>query len=157
MLNRSIQSLHQTRSEPDKIPPVLLNGVAFLIAASMAIVGASVVSNRPLSSTPPVSEIVAERALVFQADMSGAVRVHAPDGSLIADLTPEEGGFISGVARVIDFERNRARLPLEAPIVVRRGENGRLSIIDPSTGWSADLMGFGADNARAFARLLALD
>jgi len=34
-------------------------------------------------------------------------------------------------------------------------DTGRISIHDPSTGWSADLMGFGADNARAFARLLA--
>jgi hypothetical protein len=30
-----------------------------------------------------------------------------------------------------------------------------MAITDPSTGWSADLMGFGADNASAFARLLA--
>jgi hypothetical protein len=35
-----------------------------------------------------------------------------------------------------------------------RHENGRLGIADPATGWSADLMGFGLDNARAFARLL---
>jgi hypothetical protein len=38
---------------------------------------------------------------------------------------------------------------------VRQHENGRLSIHDPSTGWRADLMGFGADNAAAFAKLLA--
>jgi hypothetical protein len=29
-----------------------------------------------------------------------------------------------------------------------------VSLHDPSTDWSADLMGFGADNTRAFATLL---
>ncbi|NDH20316.1 MAG: pullulanase, partial [Rhodobacteraceae bacterium] len=28
-------------------------------------------------------------------------------------------------------------------------------VFDPQTEWQADLMGFGADNARAFATLLA--
>ena len=33
-------------------------------------------------------------------------------------------------------------------------ENGRMSLTDPATGWSAELMGFGADNTRSFAKLL---
>jgi hypothetical protein len=39
-------------------------------------------------------------------------------------------------------------------VIVRARENNRLEIFDPSTGWGADLMGFGADNSAAFARLL---
>jgi len=44
---------------------------------------------------------------------------------------------------------------LDAPIEVIWRENGRISVYDPSTAWQADLMGFGADNSRAFAMLLA--
>jgi hypothetical protein len=40
-------------------------------------------------------------------------------------------------------------------VELMRHENGRFTISDPSTGWRADLMGFGRDNARAFAKLLA--
>lgn len=157
MLHRSVHSAHRPEAGPDKIPPILLNGVLFLIVATLTITSAAVITNRTPTSAPPVSATVAERAFVMRADMAGAVVIHAPDGRLIADLSPEEGGFISGVARVVDFERNKARLPLDAPVLLRRGENGRLSIHDPTTGWSADLMGFGLDNARAFARLLVLD
>ncbi|MCM2562052.1 photosynthetic complex assembly protein PuhC [Lutimaribacter sp. EGI FJ00015] len=150
------QSAHSSHrpSEPEKIPPVLLRGVAFLIVASMTIVTSATISGRPATSTPPVSKTVAETAFVLDAEMSGAVRITTPDGTLIADLAPEAGGFISGVARVIEFNRRKAGLPLNAPVRLTRGENGRMAIHDPLTGWSADLMGFGADNARAFARLL---
>ena len=44
---------------------------------------------------------------------------------------------------------------LTGPLTLVRYDNGRIAIHDPSTGWSADLMGFGIDNAKAFARLLA--
>ena len=76
-------------------------------------------------------------------------------GNLIADLSADEGGFIAGVARVLDRERAKYKKPLDGAVIVTLGANGRLSITDPSTGWSADLMGFGADNAKAFAKLLA--
>jgi putative photosynthetic complex assembly protein len=87
--------------------------------------------------------------------MSGAATVRNLDGTLVADLTPDKGGFISGVWRVIQRERTKHRVALDGPVTLIRKDNGRVSIQDPSTGWSADLMGFGADNARAFARLLA--
>ena len=40
------------------------------------------------------------------------------------------------------------------PLVLELNAVHRLSIHDPTTDWRADLMGFGADNARAFAKLL---
>ena len=150
------QSAHTSHrpAQPEKIPAVLLRSVAFLIVCSLTIVTAATITGRPVTSTPPASPTVAATQFVLDAEMSGAVRITAPDGALIADLAPEQGGFISGVARVIEFNRRKAKLPLDAPVTLTRGENGRLAIHDPQTGWSADLMGFGADNARAFARLL---
>lgn len=150
------QSAHTShrRAEPDKIPVGLMRAVVFLIVCSLTIVTAATISKRPVTSTPPVSATVDQTQFVLDAEMSGAVRITAPDGTLIADLAPEQGGFISGVARVIEFNRRKAGLPMDAPVTLTRGENGRLAIHDPETGWSADLMGFGADNARAFARLL---
>ena len=144
-------------SEQDKmLPRFLIRGVLALICAVLAIATFARVTDRPLESTPPVSEVRAQAEVVLVSDgSSGAVSISHADGRAIAALSPEEGGFIAGVHRAILRERTNHRVALEAPVVLSAFENGRLAITDPSTGWSADLMGFGADNASAFARLLA--
>ncbi len=139
------------------IPRVLIRAMLALVLATLAIATFARVTDRPLVSTPPVSPVKAEAALILQADpASGAAQVYLTDGALLADLDPEEGGFIAGVHRVIHRERTKHRVALDGPILLQAFENGRMAITDPATGWSADLMGFGATNAEAFARLLAM-
>ena len=144
----------EQRPEREKIPRVLLRAMLALVLASSALVVYARLTDRPLIATPPESPVVAERVIFLDGDMAGSARVLDAAGSLIADLPPEQGGFISGVYRVLLRERTKHRVALEGPVILRRTENGRVAIFDPSTGWSADLMGFGTDNARAFARLL---
>lgn len=138
------------------IPRVLIRAMVALVVAALVIVTYARLTDRPLISTPPVSPVVAEAALVLDADgVSGAATVYRTDGSLLVDLSPEEGGFVAGIQRVIHRERTKHRVALDGPVIIEAYENGRIGIFDPSTGWGADLMGFGADNAAAFARLLA--
>ncbi len=146
-----------SRPAPEgKIPLVLVRAMFALVLAVLAIVTYARLTDVPLSATPPEGALVAQREMILTTrDLSGAVMVLDTDGSVLADLSPEEGGFVAGIARVIERERIKARVDLQGPVQVLRRDTGRLSIYDPSTGWSADLMGFGADNARAFARLLA--
>ncbi len=153
----SNQAAARVYAEEDKmLPRVLIRGVLCLIAATLAIATYARVTDRPLESTPPVSPVVAESALVLTSDgTTGAITVHLPDGALVADLDAEAGGFVAGVHRVIIRERTKHRVALDGPVTLQAFENGRMAITDPSTGWRADLMGFGADNASAFARLLA--
>lgn len=141
-------------ADKEMIPRALLRAVGLLILAVLVLVSFARLTDRPLIATPPDSLVVAERTILLSGDLAGAATVRDTDGTLIADLSPEEGGFISGVWRVILRERTKARAPHAGPVVLRCDTGGRISIHDPSTGWSADLMGFGADNARAFARLL---
>jgi len=136
------------------IPRFMARAMLALVLASLVIVTIARLTDRPLIATPPNGNVMVERKILLSGDMSGAATVRGLDGALIADLTPEEGGFISGVWRVILRERTKHRVALDAPVTILRQDNGRISIQDPSTGWSADLMGFGADNARAFAKLL---
>ncbi len=145
------------RSPDEKIPPILIKGMFGLVALCLVLVTAYVLTGQPVVSTPPDSPVVASREIVIAGDMGGRASVLAADGTVIAELSAEEGGFISGVARVIARERGKRGLGTEAPVTLVRRENGRLSLHDPLTGWNADLMGFGLDNARAFARLLAAD
>lgn len=138
------------------LPRVLIRGMIALVLAALAIASFASFTGRPLASQPPVAAVVADASFLLISDgVSGAVEVRLADGTVLSRLGPEEGGFIAGVHRVILRERTKHRVALEGPVTVQAFENGRMAIHDPSTGWGADLMGFGADNAGAFARLLA--
>ncbi|ETW12356.1 PuhC protein [Roseivivax marinus] len=150
----STQNADFRGSSEDLVPLPLIRALCALVVFSLVTVSWAVLTDRPLDATPPDSRVVAERVLYLDGDLAGAARITEADGTLVADLAPEEGGFISGVARVLDRERTKARVPLDGPVRLIAMENGRVAILDPSTGWRADLMGFGADNAAAFARLL---
>jgi putative photosynthetic complex assembly protein len=86
--------------------------------------------------------------------MSGAARVLDADGTLLADFPAETGGFVAGIDRVVIRQRTQAGADMAAPVMLRLRAGNRLSIYDPETDWSAELMGFGATNLRTFARLL---
>lgn len=136
------------------IPRTMTRAMVALVLSVLVLVTAARLTDRPLIATPPTGDVVTSRALLLSGDMAGAVTVRAPDGTMIADLAPEQGGFISGVWRVIQRERIKHRAAPDGPVTLMAHDTGRMSITDPSTGWSADLMGFGKDNASAFARLL---
>lgn len=140
--------------EKDLVPRAMVRTMFGLVMLCLIMVTAHVWTGQPITATPPESPVKVEKTLFLQGDMSGSARVLDANGSLIANLSPEEGGFLSGIWRVLQRERAKARVALDGPITVTAFENGRMAITDPSTGWSADLMGFGQDNAAAFARLL---
>ena len=141
--------------DKEMIPRFLVRAMLVLVLTCLALVTLAKLTGTPVVATPPEGKVVASRDVVLTVDVAGSAIVHAPDGTLIADLPPEEGGFIAGVGRVIERERLKNRVALEGPVTLVWQDTGRISIQDPSTGWSADLMGFGADNAKAFAKLLA--
>jgi putative photosynthetic complex assembly protein len=139
----------------EMIPRTLLRAMFALVVASLVIVTFARLTDRPLEATPPAGMAIArERSLILQGDMSGAARVFLPDGTLVADLDPTKGGFVSGIWRVLQRERSKGRVALDAPVRLVLWEDGRLSILDDTTGWRAELTGFGADNLAAFQRLL---
>lgn len=145
----------QPHHDKDLVPRRMIGAMTVLVLVVLALVTVARLTGQPLISTPPEGAISAQRMIVLSGDMSGAVQVRDETGAIIADLEPEQGGFISGVHRVIIHERNKHGVAIDGPVLLLRRDSGRLEIQDPSTGWRADLMGFGADNARAFARLLA--
>jgi len=131
-----------------------MRAIAALTLSVFLLVTYARVTDRPLIAVPDMSDEIMRREIVLSGDISGAALVTAPDGTTIADLSPQEGGFVSGVWRVVLRERRKHRLPDDGSVILIGHATGRISIYDPMTGWSADLMGFGADNARAFERLL---
>jgi len=154
-MTQSDTHAHLRAHDRDLIPRFMARSMLALVLLCLVLVALARLTDRPLIATPPKSDVMRERQILLSGDTSGSATVRTPDGSLVADLSPEEGGFISGVWRVIARERIKHRVAMDGPVTLVRHDNGRISIHDPSTGWSADLMGFGADNARAFAKLLA--
>ncbi|MEL7258368.1 MAG: photosynthetic complex assembly protein PuhC [Pseudomonadota bacterium] len=151
----NLPSAPQASHDKELVPRILIVAVCTLVLTILALVSWSRFTGQPVTYVPPKGEITHERTFHLTGDMAGSATVTNLDGTLIADLSPQEGGFISGVWRVIQRERTKHRVAPDGPLTLVRYETGRIAIHDPSTGWSADLMGFGADNARAFARLLA--
>ena len=151
----TMQSNPRIHAKEDELAPrVLVRAMLGLVLTVLALVTVARLTDRPLESTPANAPILSERFIYLSSDASGAARVLDETGSVLAQFAPEEGGFVSGIDRVIQRERGKARLETTAPVLLRLREGHRLSIFDPETGWSAELMGFGADNLRTFARLL---
>ncbi|MBV2359362.1 pullulanase [Thalassococcus sp. CAU 1522] len=140
--------------DKELVPRVMVRAMVALVLLCLILVSAHVWTGQPVKYTAPQAAVDRERIVFLQGDMAGSARVLDANGSLIADLAPDEGGFVSGVWRVLQRERTKARVALDGPVRVTAYDNGRMAIADPSTGWSADLMGFGHDNAAAFAKLL---
>lgn len=141
--------------EDELVPRILVRAVMALILAILALVTIASVTDRPLESTPANGAILSERAIFISGEASGAARVLDANGALLADFDADKGGFVAGIDRVIIRERNKVGADLSAPVLLRLREGNRLSLYDPETNWSAELMGFGATNLRTFARLLS--
>ncbi|WP_299286806.1 photosynthetic complex assembly protein PuhC [uncultured Tateyamaria sp.] len=140
--------------EEELVPRVLVRAVMALLLIILSMVTIATLTNRPLESQPAQGPILTERAIYLSGEASGAARVLDADGALLADFPADKGGFVAGIERVIIRERQKTGGAANAPILLRLRAGNRLSIYDPETNWSAELMGFGADNLRTFARLL---
>ena len=136
------------------VPRVLVRAMFALVAAVLILVSVARITDRPLEAQPSDAPIISERLIYLDGKDNGTARVLDETGTILATFSAEKGGFIAGIDRVIRRERMKSGLENAAPVSLRLREGHRLSIYDPETGWSAELMGFGADNLRAFARLL---
>ena len=146
---------HSPQTRPDDIVPTVLLRLMFaLVLSVLALVTVATLSGRPLEAVPPATAVIAERAIYLSGDTSGAARVLDQNGAVLATFSSEKGGFVAGIERVIHRERMKYGTDLRGPVLLQLREGNRLSLTDPETGWSAELMGFGADNTRSFARLL---
>ncbi|WP_299615802.1 photosynthetic complex assembly protein PuhC [uncultured Tateyamaria sp.] len=141
--------------EEELVPRILIRAVLALLLIILSLVTIATLTDRPLESTPAQTPIVAERAIFLSGDASGAALVLDANGTVLADFPADKGGFVAGIERVLVRERAKSGADASAPVLLRLREGNRLSLYDPETNWSAELMGFGADNLRTFARLLS--
>lgn len=149
----------QTQSRPsdnkDMIPKHLLLAMFGLVLASLVLVSYAVLNGRDPVGVPKTAAIVAERSIILQGGGAQAVTVLASDGSVLMDLP--HGGFITVIQNGLERARLTAGVDKLLPVRVVEYANGRLTVLDDHTGWSAELGAFGSDNRAAFERLMSQD
>ncbi|ABA79466.1 photosynthetic complex assembly protein [Rhodobacter sphaeroides] len=151
----SAQNSRQPRSDKDKelIPPFLLKAMFALALGSVLMVSWAVWTGREPTGKPAPAPVVAERQLVLQGLGEQAVAVRTPEGETLFEA--ENGGFVTVIQIGLKRARTVHRIEGNPPVRLVKYENGRLSLQDDATGWSAELQAFGPDNEAAFERMLS--
>ncbi|MBZ4021375.1 hypothetical protein CKO11_02720 [Rhodobacter sp. TJ_12] len=138
--------------EKELIPLAMVRAMIGVALLSLAIVAYSVLTDRPHVGVPETGTVLAERAVILENVDAQHVIVRNADGSVLVDLP--DGGFVNVVGAALARTREVHRIAGNPPVNIVRYDNGRLTLEDPTTDWSAELYAFGVDSKAAFERLL---
>jgi putative photosynthetic complex assembly protein len=145
----------EARRARERAMAPLFRAVAALVLASLVMVTVARLAGFEPTAAPDDSQpVVAERLIRITGAPDGSARVADADGVVFADLGPTEAGFINGVHRALERMRMLNAIEGDPPVRLVRFADGRLGLRDPSTGWRAELIGFGDTNRDAFLALL---
>ncbi|MCR8825202.1 photosynthetic complex assembly protein PuhC [Pseudosulfitobacter koreensis] len=136
------------------VPKFMVQGMFALMLSTLALVSYASLSGRAVGSVVPHSDIVREITVTLDGSRSDGVAVLDSTGTQIAHSTKEKSGFIDVVWVSVNRERTVHGVASDAPVRVVRRANGLVAVIDDTTGWKIELIGYGQDNVAAFARLV---
>lgn len=142
------------RRNDNMIPTGLLMGMVALVVVALGITTYARLTDRPLVGVPHEAAVTAGRAIILDGSRDGSVTVRDENGAVILEPDAERAGFISVIWRGLDRKRMIHQVAGNPPVKLVEYANGRLSLQDPASGWSAELANFGDMNEAAFARLL---
>lgn len=140
------------KRDRELIPRRLVIAVFSMAIASVMLTGFAVLTERPLVGQPQVAPVVAERSLEIAATGKGILVTDARTGETVLDLA--NGGFISVVNDGLERARLVHRVAGNPPVMLTLYENSRLSLLDPTTGWSTEISSFGPGNVGVWMNLL---
>ncbi|MEM7076878.1 MAG: photosynthetic complex assembly protein PuhC [Pseudomonadota bacterium] len=140
--------------DKDRVFRIMTRAVCVLLALILGLVSWARLTDRPLEAVRPFTPVAEAREIVLISDTSGRAVVRDPDGAVLIELGPGEGGFLHTMWRAVQRERTRHRVPQDSAILVARHDNGRMSLHDPATDLRVDLTAFGKSNAAAFEAVL---
>lgn len=136
-------------------PRIVLIGIGALVLAALLAVGA--VRWSGVSVREPDAPSVATRLLRFEDRLDGSIAVIDARSGATLDRLRGEQGFIRGALRALTRERRMRDVGPMPPFELAARADGRLTLVDPSTGARIDLESFGPANAGVFARLMTLN
>lgn len=138
----------------DQIPRPVLYAAAALVVLTITLSAFGRYTGVGVLSTPQAT-VVATRDLLFTDRSDGSVLVTDAETGRVAYIAePGTNGFLRGVMRGINRIRKLENISREQPYRLVQFHNGRLSIVDPATGWDVKLEMFGPDNYSVFVRMM---
>ncbi|MGB5863964.1 MAG: photosynthetic complex assembly protein PuhC [Sulfitobacter sp.] len=154
-LNQTASLANQMKArDRDMVPRFLVIAMFGLMAASLALVSFHQITDMPRSAMASAPEIVAERTVTFAGDRNSGIILLDETGTQIAASNESKAGFIDVVWVAVMRERKVNGQDPSAPVRIALREGGRVDIIDDTTGWQLELIGYGKDNVAAFATLI---
>ena len=138
----------------EMVPRVLVIAMFSLMAASLALVSFARITDQPLRGVYQAGNIVRETSITLEGTRNDGVRILNAEGQEIAYSQNDRAGFIDVIWVGVKRNRHLEHVTGNPPLRLVRYDNGNTAIIDPATDWSIELIGYGADNVAAFARLL---
>lgn len=138
----------------DMVPRFLVVTMFGLMLATLAMVSFAKITDQPMRGVPAVSEVVKEIPITLVGARTGGVVVEDATGQEIAWSFKDKAGFIDVIWVSVMRERKVQGVAGNPPLRLVRQANGHTVIIDPATGLTIELIGYGPDNIAAFARLL---
>ena len=145
-----------TMKHPETIlvPPFVARAMFALMIAAVGLVAYAKITDKPLVAVVAQTPVAQSLDVIITGDKSGIYTVTSLDGALLARSSDELAGFLGVMGRVIDRERLVAGVMGTPPLQIVQRQNGNVAILDPSTGMTTELIGYGRDNLAAFAKLL---
>ncbi len=138
----------------EMVPRFLVLAMFGLMGLSLALVTFAQLTDQPLRGVVPESAVTQSRQITLEGSRNTGVSVLDAQGTELARSDLNKSGFIDVIWVSISRARKINRIEGNPPLTLVRRENGHTAIIDPATNWSIELVGYGADNVAAFARLL---
>lgn len=133
-----------------------LVGASMLVVVALAGVAAFRASGLETTHVAD-SPVVSQAALHFEDQVNGSILVRSGrDGTVVDTVAPGTNGFLRGTLRGLARERHRQGIGQEQPFQLVGHADGRLTLVDPTTGRQVNLEAFGPTNAAVFVRLLHL-
>ena len=136
----------------EMVPRVLVRAMFALMVFSVALTAFAVWTDRPKVGQLTLAPVAETRDVTFVPAGDGFA-LRGADGAVLAASDEARAGFIAVIGRLLDRERARRGADLAAPVTILKRENGGIGISDPESGFSVELVGYGADNVAAFARV----
>jgi putative photosynthetic complex assembly protein len=104
---------------------------------------------------PAATDTVVKVEIFFNDQADGSVVVlDAQTQRLLYRAEPGVDGFMRSTVRGLVRERKRSEVGPARPFELRSQRDGRLTLIDPTTGRRVDLEAFGPTNARVFLHII---
>ena len=152
---------HGHHHDDPTVPRPVLIGIAVMLSMILAFTASVSYGFLPHAADPAQSRAAANvgiaemRPLRFADRADGAVVVtDAGTGATVHVFGFGEGGFLRATMRRLAKSRRAAGIGPEPAFHLVRWDNGAMSLDDPTTGKSAEIFGFGANQNKLFADML---